>query len=120
MIWKDLKASSQCIKVAKTANQVLYMIKRMFTFEIKENLLQFYKSLVTLHIDYMQVCSLISKKDIDLLVIQHRSTKIILGYYDQCYKDRLALWKLSTLKCRRLRGDLIVLYVTQGFRAGQL
>ena len=48
------------------------------------------------------------KKDIDLLEgVQHRATKMILGYQHYCYEDRLALCQLSTLKGRRLRGDLI-------------
>ena len=56
MIRKDLKASSQCVKIVKTANQILGMIKRAFTFKTKNNLLKLYKSLVRLHLEYcMQV-----------------------------------------------------------------
>ena len=56
MIRKDLKASSQCVKIFKTANQILGMIKRTFTFETKDNLLQLYKCLVRPHLEYcMQV-----------------------------------------------------------------
>ena len=40
MIWKDLKASSQCVKIIKAANQIVGMIKRMFTFKTKDNLVQ--------------------------------------------------------------------------------
>ena len=40
MIRKDLQASSQCIKIVKTANQILGMIKKTFTFKTKDNLLQ--------------------------------------------------------------------------------
>ena len=32
MIRKDLKASSQCVKIVKTANQILGMIKRTLSF----------------------------------------------------------------------------------------
>ena len=35
MILRDLKVSSQCIKIVKTANQILGMIKRTFTFKTK-------------------------------------------------------------------------------------
>ena len=49
MIWKDLKASSQCVKIVKTANHILGMIKRTFIFKIKDNLLQLYKCLVRPH-----------------------------------------------------------------------
>ena len=40
MIWKDLKASSQCVKIIKAANQISGMIKRMFTFKTKDKLVQ--------------------------------------------------------------------------------
>ena len=49
MIQKHLKASSQCVKIVKTANQILGMIKRTFTFKTKDNLLQLYKCLVRPH-----------------------------------------------------------------------
>ena len=52
MIWKDLKAYSQCVKIVKTANQILDMIKRTFTFKTKDNLLQLYKCLVRPHLEY--------------------------------------------------------------------
>ena len=52
MIRKDLKASSQCIKIVKTANQILGMIIRTFTFKTKDNLLQLYKCLVRPHLEY--------------------------------------------------------------------
>ena len=56
MIRKDLKASSQCVKIVNTANQILGMIKRTFTFKTKDNLLQLYKCLVRPHLEYcMQV-----------------------------------------------------------------
>ena len=109
MIRKDLKASSQCIKVVKTANKILGMIKRTFTFKTKDNLLQLYKCLVRPHLEYcMQVWNPYLKKDIDLLEgVQRRATTMILGYKYYCYEGRLALCQLSTLEGRRLRGDLI-------------
>ena len=39
MIRKDLKACSQCVKIVKTATQILGIIKRTFTFKTKDNLL---------------------------------------------------------------------------------
>ena len=42
----DLKVSSQCVKVVKTANQVLGIIKRTFSYKTIDNLLPLYKSLV--------------------------------------------------------------------------
>ena len=76
----DRKVSSQCIKVVKTANQVLCMIKRTITHKTRENLLHLYKSLVRPHLEYcLQVWSPYLKKDIDLLEgLQRRATKMIL------------------------------------------
>ena len=77
MIRKNLKASSQCIKIFKTANQILGIIKRTFNFKTKDNLLQLYKCLVRPHLEYcMQVWNLNLKKDIDLIEgVQRRATK---------------------------------------------
>ena len=62
MTLKDLKASSQCVKIVKAANQILGMIKRTFTFTTKDNLLQLYKCLVRPHLEYcMQVWNTYSK-----------------------------------------------------------
>ena len=56
MIGKDLKASTQCVKIVKAANQILGLIKRTFTFKTKDNLLQLYKCLIRPQFEYcMQV-----------------------------------------------------------------
>ena len=55
----------------------------------------------------MRVWNPYLKKDIDLLGVQRRATKMILGYKHYCYEDMLALCQLSTLEDRRLTGDLI-------------
>ena len=68
VIRKDLKASRQCVKIVKTANQILGMINRTFIFKTKDNLYQLYKCLVRLHLEnYMQVWNTYFKQDIDLL-----------------------------------------------------
>ena len=93
MIRKDLKASSRCIKIVKTANQILGMIKRTFTFKTQDNLLQLCKCLVRPHLEYcMQVWNPYFKKNIDLLErVKRRATKMVLRYKHYCYEDRLAL-----------------------------
>ena len=55
---KDLKASSQCAKIVKTANQILGMIKRTFTFKTKDNLLQLYKCSVRPHLGIVCRCGI--------------------------------------------------------------
>ena len=103
---------NQCIKVVKTANQVLGMIKRTITHKTKENLLHLYKSLVRPHLEYcLQVWRPYLKKDIDLLQgVHRRATKMVLGWEKRCYQERLDLCNLQTLEVRGLRGDLIQVF----------
>ena len=42
MITNDLKCSKQCLNAAKAANKILRMIKRIFTCESEEIILQLY------------------------------------------------------------------------------
>jgi ribonuclease P/MRP protein subunit RPP40 len=112
LITDDLKVSNQCVKVVKTANQVLGMIKRTFTFKTTDNLLQLYKSLVRPHLEYcMQVWCPYLRKDIDMIEgVQRKATRMILGYSEKSYEDRLKLCKLLTLEQRRHRGDMIEVF----------
>ena len=100
MIRKDLKTSSQCVKIVKNANQTLSMIKRTFTFKTKDNLLQLYNCLVRPHLEYcMQVWNPYLKKDIDLLEgVQRRAIHMILGYKHNCdlFKILLLLFQSNT------------------------
>ena len=63
-----LKVSSQCVKVVKTDNQVVGMIKKTFSYKSIDNHLPLYKSLVRPSLEnYMQAWSLHLRKYIDLL-----------------------------------------------------
>ena len=51
------------------------------------------------------------QKDIDLLEgVQRRATKLIPDLKDRSYEDRLRCLNLTTLKTRRIRGDLIEVF----------
>ena len=52
MITKDLNCSEQCLIAAKAANKMLGMIKRTFTYNSEEIILQLYKSLVRPRLEY--------------------------------------------------------------------
>jgi ribonuclease P/MRP protein subunit RPP40 len=47
------------------------------------------------------------KKDIDLIGVQRRVTRLVVGSKGKGYEDRLQMLGLKTLETRRIRGDLI-------------
>ena len=71
-----------------------------------------FKSLIRPHIEYAnKIWSPHLKKHITSLEnVQRRATKLIPGFKDIEYKERLRKLKLPTLAYRRLRGDMIELY----------
>lgn len=118
IIQNDLKVSEQCSKVVKTANKILGMINRTFTFKTKDNMLQLYKSLVRPHVEYcIQAWRPHLVKDIALIEnVQHRATRMIPSLRGLSYEQRLEKLNLTTLELRRLRGDLIEVFkIINGF-----
>lgn len=112
LVEKSLKSSKQCAKAAAAANAVLGMIKRTFLCKDKDLLLQLYKSLVRPKLEYsVQAWSPYLKKDVQLLEkVQRRATKLIEGFSNLSYEERLQKLQLTTLETRRLRGDLIEVF----------
>ena len=118
IVRNDLKVSSQCVKVVKTANQVLGMIKRTFSYKPIDKYFPLYKSIVRPHLEYFkQAWSPHLRKDIDLLEgVQRRATRMVLGWDKHCYSDRLTICNLLILEDRRLRGNLIQVFkILKGF-----
>ena len=73
---------------------------------------QLFKGLVRPHLEYAQaVWSPKSKTLIKKIEeVQKRATKLIPGFYNLSYQDRLKKLKLPTLAYRRARGDMIEIY----------
>jgi hypothetical protein len=78
----------------------------------KDTILRLYKSLVRPQLEYcIQVWNPYLKQDIEKLEkVQRRATKMIWGYKDLSYEERLKRCGLTTLEKRRNRGDLIEAY----------
>ena len=97
---KDLKCNQQCSRAVKTANRVLGMIKRTFTYLNKENMLLLYKSLVRPHLEYsVQAWRPHYRKDIDLIEkVQRRATKLIPQLKDKSYEEKLIFLDLILLQ----------------------
>ena len=112
IVTKDLKASRQCIEAVKKANKTLGMIKRNFRNLNKDIVIRLYKQLVRPHLEYaVQAWSPYLKKDIKLIEgVQRRATKIIPSFKSLEYRERLKRLRLTTLKRRRSRGDMIETY----------
>ena len=87
----------------------LGFISRNFQYKSKDIILPLYKSIVRPHLEYaVQFWSPYYQKDIELLErIQHRATKLIPNLRHKSYEERLENLGLTTLKTRRLRGQLI-------------
>ena len=108
-ITNDLKVAKQCKEAAKKAMNVLRTVKRHFPRIDEPTFLILYKAYVRPHLEYcVQARSPYFKKDIECLEqVQRRATKLIKGFKNLSYENRLKRLKLTTLEKRRLRGDPI-------------
>ena len=88
----------QCA-TAKTANSVLVMNIKSFINKGVDIILPLYKSLVRPRLEYcVQDWSSFLRKDIELLEkVQKRATRMIDGFADKDYNDRLKELGLTTL-----------------------
>ena len=109
---------NQCAKAAKTANSVLSMIRKSSINKGVDIILPLYKSLVRPRLEYrVQTWSPFLRKDIELLEkVQKRATRMIDGFTDKDYNDRLKELGPTTVETRRKRGDLIEAFkIIKGF-----
>ncbi|MES9881006.1 MAG: reverse transcriptase domain-containing protein, partial [Sedimenticola sp.] len=107
-----LKFSEHTTKSVSKANRNLGLIARTFTYLDKEIFLQLYKSLVRPHLEYATpVWSPLLKKDrIAIENVQRRATRLLRGYVNCSYQERLRTLGLPSLEYRRERADLLQVY----------
>ena len=93
----------------KKSNSIMGLIRRTFTYIDAPTFLMLYITLVRPHLEYANsVWNPYKKKHIIALEnVQRRATKLILGFKDMTYENRLRRLKLPTLAYRRKRGDMI-------------
>jgi ribonucleases P/MRP protein subunit RPP40 len=108
----DLKVGVQCRKAATKGNQILGMIYRTFENKDMRTIKILYKALVRPHLDYCsQAWRPHLQKDKDVLErVQRRATRMVSGFKDIHYEERLRRLNLTTLETRRLRADLLEVY----------
>ena len=92
--------------------RIANLVRRTFTFLDKDTLKKLFISLVRPHLEYGQsVWSPFLMKHINMIEqVQERATKLVNGIADHDYPERLKKLGLTTLRFRRLRGDLIEMY----------
>ena len=112
VITKDLKPAAQIKECVKKANKAQGMIKRTFSYLDKTMMIQLYKVFVRPHLEYcQQIWSPHLQQDIDELeTVQRRATKLIPSLENLSYEERLKELNLYSLRDRRMRGDLILMY----------
>ena len=96
----------------KSANKLVGLIWRTFSFMDKELFLTVYKSLVWSFLDYgSPVWNPSTKKYRHLsAIVQRRATKLVAELKEMSYQERLRELNLPTLYYRRKRYDLIQLF----------
>ena len=102
---EDLTLSKFCERI-ESDNKKLCIT---FTYIDTPTFLMLYKALVRPHLEYANsVWNPYKKKHITALEnVQRRATKLIPGFKDMTYENRLRKLKLPTLAYRRKRGDMI-------------
>ena len=98
-------------KVQK-ANVMVGLIRRTFSYLDQQTFLKLYTAFVRPHLEYaVSVWSPHLKKHIDAIEnMQIRATKLVDGFGNLTYQERLEKLQLPTLVYRRLRGDAIEMY----------
>jgi ribonuclease P/MRP protein subunit RPP40 len=93
----------------KKANSIVGIIRRSFTHLDEKMFTTLFKALVRPHLEYaVAVWNPHLKKDTNSIeAVQRRATKLIPGFRDLTYQQRLHRLNLPSLEFRRLRGDMI-------------
>ena len=94
------------------ANKMIGLIKRTFTCLDKNIFCQLYKSMVRPHLEYANTVwfPVLKRQSIAIEKVQRRATKLVRGYKNYSYVERLQQLGLHSLHGRRTRGDLIQTY----------
>lgn len=112
IISNDLKLAKQCAKAANTAYSIFGRLKRAFVSRSLHIWKILYTTYIRPHLEFaISAWNPYLKKDINILErVQRRVTKIVHSIKHLTYSERCKVFGLTTLVCRRQRGDLIQMY----------
>jgi hypothetical protein len=118
----ELKFSKHIETQVNKANKLLGMIRRTFEYLDAPTVKKLFTSLVRPHLEFMNIAwtpQLVRDQDL-LEQVQRRATRLIPGFKEYDYEQRLRLLNLPSLAFRRLRGDMIDTYkFTHGIYTSQ-
>ena len=108
----QLRFSSHIDTITKKANSKAGWLRRSFRFMTPILFRPLYIAIVRSQLEYAApVWSPYRQHDIDKLEsVQVRATKMLPGFKTKTYEERLIALNLPTLRYRRLRGDMIMVY----------
>ena len=108
----ELNFSEHITQQINKANKIMGIIRRTFKNLTSENFKNLYQALVRPHLDYAS--SIWSPHQVGLTQeiekVQRRATKLVPELSKLPYPERLRRLKMTTLRHRRTRGDLIESY----------
>ena len=107
-----LKPGPQCLKAAKTGQQVLGQILRAFHARDKKIYMQLYKTYVRPHLEFAcPAWSPWTAADRDVLEkVQQRAVRQVSGMQGHTYEDKLRELGICTLEERRHRADMAMVH----------
>ena len=115
-VWmhSSMKPTMQCEMAAKKANMALGMMLRSFHFQTKETLVPLYKTFVRPKMEFAAAAwsPWTAKNEVTLEKVQKRLIRSLSNCHTGTYEERLKIAGLTSLKERRVRGDLIETFKT--------
>ena len=108
----DLKFVDHTDKAVAKARKILGLIKRTFKCRDPGTMKLLFTALVRPHLEHCNVVwHPMNKRETDKLErVQRMATKLVPGFQDLSYQQRMNRLKIPSLAYRRLRGDVIEVY----------